>query len=243
MTYIVTGASSGIGHAVASSLLLQGQSVVAVARDEARLNTLVQHASENLKIVVADLSTDQGLESLIQSVSSIKQLAGIVHAAGSHIDLEAYSQINAEKMCVDFFVHVTTPISINNRLVNKFVGASILFIDSYSASNLRVGWSGYSIIKSAAQMAARAAAAELKQSRVIRVFPGAVRTPLVETVLSSKQTTPVVELFKQIEADGNVNEASEVGQFIANILIHATSKQLLERELWDFNNVTDQIFD
>ena len=40
LTYVVTGASSGIGFAVASALLQQGKSVIAVARDEKQLNRL-----------------------------------------------------------------------------------------------------------------------------------------------------------------------------------------------------------
>jgi len=242
MTYIVTGASSGIGYAVASALLQQGQPVIAVARDERQLNRLHSVGIGSLNIVVADLSTEHGIDAVIQSASSQDQLTGIVHAAGSRIDLGGYSQLDRTKMGSDFQVHVAAPIGINNRLTDKLVGSRILFIDSYSATNLRVGWDGYSIVKSAAQMAAKAAVEELKHSDVIRVFPGAVRTPLVEAVLASEEILPVVELFKQLEAAGDINDADAVGRFIGNILIHATSAQLDEREFWDFNNANDQIF-
>jgi len=242
LAYLVTGASSGIGRAVAMALAEQRQSVIAVARDRVRLETLEFESGGCVNSVVADLSSDAGLFAVFKTVESMTYLDGIVHAAGSHIELGGYEQLDADRLAADMRIHVSAPIALNNGLAHKLKKGRVLFIDSYSASNLRIGWGAYSIVKAAAQMAARLAAEELKELEVIRVFPGAVRTPLVEKVLQSKHHSPVVTLFKSLNASGQMKEPQVVGDFIANILIKGTLEQLRSREFWDIENEKDYIF-
>jgi len=142
----------------------------------------------------------------------------------------------------DMLVHVVAPIAINNLLSRQLNSARILYIDSYSANAPRVGWSGYSIVKAAAQMAAKSAAAEIKHAHVIRVFPGGVRTPLVEAVLNSNSSSPTALAFRKIDADGALSEPAVIGTYLVNILVLATDAQLDEREYWDFNKDSDHLF-
>ena len=235
MLFVVTGASSGIGNAVARSLA-RHHNVIAVARNEALLQTLKDQCGERVQILVADLSTESGRASLCEKVQATGRVNGIVHAAGTLIKPIAYQRLESKTMLSDFNVHVTAPISINNSLAGELAGGRIVYIDSYSASNLRVGWTGYSIIKAAAQMAARAAAAEVSGAKVIRVFPGGVKTPLVEAVLSAEHNSPTTRLFKEYDTNGTLFEPKVVGDYIANILINATDQQLEEHDLWDIGN-------
>jgi len=242
MSIVITGASSGIGLAVARSLAINGAEVIAVARTQRSLELLQQQFANRIHVIAADLSTDSGRGELLDHVNSIGSLNGIVHAAGSHISPTPYQALNEQSLLQDMRIHVTTPMVINNQLKEKLHGARVLFIDSYSASTPRTGWAGYSIVKSAAQMAARSAADELTQSRVIRVFPGAVQTPLVDVVLRSEQSSPTVDLFKQLKSTGQLSDPKSVGDFIADILLVATDAELDQREYWDINRSEDQIF-
>ena len=242
MTFIVTGASSGIGFAVAQSLAFRNEDVIAVARNADQLGLLKNSCGERIQIVPADLSTESGRMSVVEKARLIGNLNGIVHSAGSLIKPAEYRHLKSDEIIADLNIHVAVPITLNNTLEDELAGGRILYIDSYSASKLRVGWSGYSIVKAAAQMAARSAAEEITKSKVIRVFPGAVRTPLVETVLSKEQSSPTSDLFKELESKGAILEPTVVGEFIANILVNATDQQLEERELWDISNPNDRIF-
>ncbi len=172
----------------------------------------------------------------------IGKVDGIAHAAGSLITPAKYQDLKADEMLADLNIHITVPISLNNALQDEVADGRILYIDSYSANNLRVGWSGYSIVKAAAQMAARSAAKEITKSTIVRVYPGAVQTPLVEAILSTKQSSPTFDMFKEMESNGSISEPGVVGEFIADILVTATDQQLEEREIWDFNNASDRIF-
>ena len=86
MRFIVTGASSGIGFAVAKSLALRNNDVIAVARSADGLRALKKSCEKRVQIVPADLATDAGLHSLIERAHSVGKVDGIVHAAGSLVN-------------------------------------------------------------------------------------------------------------------------------------------------------------
>lgn len=240
--YIVTGASSGIGQATALALAQNNCQVLAVARSVKPLIEIAQRYPSLVIACCADLASERGVEQVLSAIKS-KPLAGIVHAAGSSIALAAYNNL-AERALLDHMaVHVIAPITLHKKLGEQLFDARVVFIDSYSANAPRIGWASYSIVKAAAQMAARSAAAELTRSTVVRVYPGAVRTPLVEAVLSSSTQSPTVKLFRELEASGKITSATEIGNFIANILSNATLEALAQREVWDYNNPHDRIFD
>ena len=64
MKALVTGASSGIGRDMAKILSEMGYDIIAVARREDKLSELASELKTNVEIVVCDLSTAEGAESL-----------------------------------------------------------------------------------------------------------------------------------------------------------------------------------
>lgn len=242
MNILVTGASSGIGRAVSNSLASRNHHVIAVARTQHLLESLRQDNLGRLHIIPSDISTISGCDEVVDYVRSLPSLDGIVHAAGSGVEPMRYQELNVQKILEDMNIHVMTPITINQRLRKNLTDGRVLYIDSDSADSPRNGWAGYSIVKAAAQMAARSAADEMDKFKVIRVFPGGVRTPLVDVVLNSKQQSPVVDMFNELNTTGRLSEPQLIGEFIANILTSASDTQLDEREYWRFDNSKDQIF-
>ena len=67
---LITGASEGIGREFAHAFVNAGYQVYAVARNEARLRSLMNElASDSHSYLVADLSTDQGIEATAKLLS------------------------------------------------------------------------------------------------------------------------------------------------------------------------------
>lgn len=242
MLFIVTGASSGIGLAVAKSLAMRNHQVIAVGRNIDRLALLKSSCDSRIEILQADLTTEVGRSLVVEKGNTLGRVDGIVHAAGSLITPTQYSDLVHDSIVNDMNIHVAVPISLNNALQDVLSDGRIVYIDSYSANNLRVGWSGYSIVKAAAQMAARSAVAEVSNSAVIRIFPGGVRTPLVESVLTAQEASPTREEFKEADLKGSLSNPDVIGEFVTDILTKATDEQLKERDSWVFDNPNDRIF-
>jgi short-subunit dehydrogenase len=82
---VVTGASSGIGLEFTKVLARRGYAVVAVARRGDRLDTLAREVSANgghVEPLVADLATEQGLESAVRRVRELDGLDLLINSAG-----------------------------------------------------------------------------------------------------------------------------------------------------------------
>ncbi len=75
---VVTGASSGLGRELCSLLAARGERVVAIARNEASLESLAA-SSPRIEAVVADLSTPRGRQ---QASSAVDDVDILVNNAG-----------------------------------------------------------------------------------------------------------------------------------------------------------------
>jgi len=223
LKFVVTGASSGIGRAVANSLASRGHTVFAAARTRNALDALTRDHPGLVDAITTDLSVDSGRQFLISRLKSAGSLDGLIHAAGAAVEPSDYQALNGDAIIDVMKSHVAAPIELNKALINQLRGARILFIDSYSASAPRVGWAGYSIVKAAAQMAARAATEEISDATVIRVFPGAVRTPLISSLLSENQTSKTADAFKSMDRE------EEFLQWLLRLGIPDARRGLLDR--------------
>ncbi|HBE67229.1 MAG TPA: sepiapterin reductase [Planctomycetaceae bacterium] len=241
--YVVTGATRGIGRSVAAVLAERGLRVVAVGRSDDLLASLRESCGPELTTVQADLTTDAGVQKVadsipLASVTGMSAIAGIVHSAGSLVPLEPYAEIDTAKLQQHFCIHVAAPMKLFQTINQNHSIKRMLFIDSYSASTARVGWSAYSIVKSAAQMAARCAAQELSSTRTIRAYPGAVKTQIVDEVLASDTETAGV--FARLMENGEVAEPNDVAKFLVALLVDAPDELLDAQDSFDYNNPTDR---
>jgi len=79
---LVTGASSGIGQAIAAGLLERGAHVLAVGRRRSALEDALGKEHGSLQHVEADLASAGGLGALQRVLESFQGLDVLVHSAG-----------------------------------------------------------------------------------------------------------------------------------------------------------------
>lgn len=79
--FIIGGATSGFGKAIAEALLAEGARIIAVARGEEKLKTLQAAAPERVEILAGDLSDSAVIKQLVAVVGN-RQLHGLVINAG-----------------------------------------------------------------------------------------------------------------------------------------------------------------
>lgn len=79
--FIIGGATSGFGKAIAEALLAEGAQIIAVARGEEKLNLLQSAAPEQVQVLAGDLSDSTVIKQLVTLLGD-RQLHGLVVNAG-----------------------------------------------------------------------------------------------------------------------------------------------------------------
>lgn len=192
-TILVTGASSGIGRAIAIECSKMGASVMLTARNEERLvETLsMMENQEKHLIVTADLSLEQDILSLVTSIPL--GLDGIVQCAGYTIP-KPFQFLSKEDMKGVMGVNFEAPVYLLQQLlkkkkINKL--ASVVFISSISGVYVSsIAGSLYSASKGALNGMAKGVALELasKNIRVNSVNPGMIVTDIYkEGIVTQEQ--------------------------------------------------------
>lgn len=83
MSWLVTGASRGLGRHLSLALAARGHQVLACARDAQRLDALAQAGGGRITPVVVDLSdAAQVLPCIRAAIAPIKRLSGVINNAG-----------------------------------------------------------------------------------------------------------------------------------------------------------------
>ncbi|MBK8088811.1 MAG: SDR family NAD(P)-dependent oxidoreductase [Chitinophagaceae bacterium] len=67
-TALITGASEGLGREFAKQLVTNGYNITAVARNENKLKQLVNEIGNNHSYIVADLTTVEGQDKIVQTI-------------------------------------------------------------------------------------------------------------------------------------------------------------------------------
>jgi len=187
---LVTGASSGLGRAIARACASRGAKLVLNGRDEPRLNeTLSSLAGDAHSAIVAELTTPDGRERLAQACGT---LDGVVHSAGIS-RLSPIRLATAQHLTDVWKINYEAPTMLTQRLLAKSqvaANGSILFMSSIAAFIGVAGVGAYSGSKAALIATMRCLAMEVvkKGIRVNCLAPALVETPLLaatETVVSS----------------------------------------------------------
>jgi NAD(P)-dependent dehydrogenase (short-subunit alcohol dehydrogenase family) len=189
-TILVTGASSGIGRAIAVECSKMGAQVIITARNTERLEETLSHMEGSWhSIVTADLCKEDERNRLLDIPVS---LDGVIHCAGL-VKTMLFPFIDAESLSSVMDVNFTAPALLSAQIVKRkrlTKNSSIVFISSISG-NVCV-WGGnsiYSSSKAAINGLMKNMALDLaaKGIRVNSVCPGMVETSIFDNKMISRE--------------------------------------------------------
>jgi NAD(P)-dependent dehydrogenase (short-subunit alcohol dehydrogenase family) len=180
-TIFITGASAGIGQAIAIECSKLGATVIITGRNRERLErTYSKLEGINHQQFIADLTVKEEINNVVVKLPCVD---GIVHCAGIAEPLP-FKFLNEDKLKHMLDINFTSPSILSQQLlkakkINKC--ASIVFISSISGVYCSaIGASAYSASKGAINGLAKGMALDLapKLIRVNCVNPGMVKTNL-----------------------------------------------------------------
>ena len=182
-TILVTGASSGIGRAIAVECSKMGAALILTARNEERLKeTLSQMEGKEHLIIVADLSIEDNRKQLVDKCTAID---GLVNCAGVTKSLP-FSFVTDESLKGIMDINFTASALLSAELVKKkkiSKNSSIVFVSSISGVLCAaVGGSMYSASKGAVNGLIKGMSLDLaaKGIRVNSVNPGVIETNIFD---------------------------------------------------------------
>lgn len=119
MKALVTGASSGIGYEISKYLSNLGYEIIAVARNEERLNNLKNEINTDVKIIVMDLSVKENCKKLYNELKN-ENLDILINNAGFGMLGEFYkSNLNKEIEMINvniIAVHILTKLFLRDMV-------------------------------------------------------------------------------------------------------------------------------
>src|SRR5246127_1338484 len=180
--YLITGASRGIGRAIAEKiagedveLLLHGRDTVALAETR----KLVEPRCSKVTPLIHDLATARGVADLIAEVGR-DPIELLANNAGIAV-VKPFTEITSVEWEQTVGVNVTAPFLLTQRFAPRMPpGSSIVNIFSVAGKTAFPNWSAYCMSKFALEGFSRCVREELRDHkiRVINVYPAATDTDI-----------------------------------------------------------------
>jgi NAD(P)-dependent dehydrogenase (short-subunit alcohol dehydrogenase family) len=186
---LVTGASRGLGRALASGLAAAGYALVIDARDQRGLRLAADAIRANARgagLLRADVTALPGDVADPAHRAALYAAAGgidlLVNNAGTlgAVPLPALADYPIEELRAAFEANVIAPIALTQLFLPALRerGGAVLNVTSDAAVEPYAGWGGYGAAKAAIEQASNVLAAEETAIRVWWVDPGDLRTDM-----------------------------------------------------------------
>jgi short-subunit dehydrogenase len=181
---VVTGASRGLGYALADALSGAGYRLVIDARDPAALEaaaaSLASRHGWRLTAIAGDIADPAHRAQLAAAAADLGGASLLINNAGSlgASPLPALADYPAQELLAAFETNVVAPIALTQLLLPglRRRGGAVLCVTSDAAIEAYAGWGGYGAAKAALEQACNVLAAEESAVRVWWVDPGDLRT-------------------------------------------------------------------
>jgi short-subunit dehydrogenase len=197
---VITGASSGIGEALAREYLRRGASLTLVARRRGKLEELAEGHGDRCRVVEADLTAhERACDWVDAAAEALGPIDVLVNNAGVQIvgrTVET-SVEDGERM---LRLNVFTPMRLTKRVLPAMLArgrGTIVDIASMAAIAPTPGMFYYNASKAALAAASESLRGELRGTgvHVLTVYPGPVRTPMEATGRAAYVETAMMKLF------------------------------------------------
>jgi len=178
---IVTGASRGLGRALATALVEHGWHVVADARDGQALSDALGEHGDAVTLVPGDITDEHHRHALVLAATGVGPLSLVVNNAGGlgPSPLPDLATVDLDELTALFETNVAAPLGlIQVAAPHLEPGAVIVDITSDASVEAYEGWGVYGATKAALDHVGAVLAAEHPEWRVLTIDPGDMNTQM-----------------------------------------------------------------
>jgi short-subunit dehydrogenase len=186
---VVTGASRGLGRALADALAAAGYAVIVDARDTMALEASAaairsRHdlPQRSVLAIPGDIADPTHRADLAAAGAELGGVSLLVNNAGTlgASPLPALADYPVEELRATLEVNVVAPLALTQLVLPdlRALGGAVVSVTSDAAVEAYAGWGGYGAAKAALEQACNVLAAEEPAVRVWRVDPGDMRTQM-----------------------------------------------------------------
>ncbi|MEU5876111.1 SDR family oxidoreductase [Spirillospora sp. NPDC047279] len=200
-TYLITGATGGIGRASAALLHERGHDLILTGRSDDRLTALskelgggprtqviniqqpVTAPAGAVQTITLDLTEPRRLEAALGETAMPARLDGVVHSAGM-VDLGPVAEQDADHWIDQLMVNLVSAAELTRILLPALRAAKghVVFVNSTAGLQANPNWSAYAASKFGLRALADSLRAEESSLRVTTVYPGRTATDMQQKV-------------------------------------------------------------
>ena len=221
-TFLVTGASKGLGRSIAISLANSGKSVIALARRSPELDALydsLKQISPNSLIVPCDLASTEDISEAVEIIKlGFEHLSGIVHNAGTISPIENMLDVSRDSWYRSVNVNLIGVQDLTQSLKSMIGSEShtrVVTISSGAAKRPIHGWSSYCVSKAGLEMWTRCLAEEGDSENIsaLAIAPGIVDTGMQEEIRHADESSfPLLQNFIDYYKNGELTNPDDVAR-------------------------------
>lgn len=203
---LITGASRGIGKAVATGLAEDGYQTVLIARDAAKLQTVAKEITENGApeplVIPLDVTDEAAVKAAVaQTIAKFSRIdvlfnnAGIATYGGSDSPIAEFKQqVDVNIYGVLYFIYYITPIMKQQQsgyiinLSSKVALKNSKTLFAYAATKAAVRGMGMSLFEELLEY----------NVKVTTLFPSASNTEMNKTAIANEEKIPVSDYLTAV---------------------------------------------
>lgn len=218
----ISGASSGIGLALARSVPWDGARVIGISR----------RGAEGVVHFEADLA-DPGSWPAVSDLFAREVKAGgfehivFIHSAGTLDPMGFAGEVDGDAYARQVLLNAAAPLVLGDGFLRAIAASearsTLLMVGSGASHNVYEGWSAYCGGKAGVDHWVRTVGAEQKRRgsrcRVLAVAPGVVATAMQEQIREmSEHEFPDVERFRELAREGTLRAPDEAARDLWDLI-------------------------
>ncbi|KAL1917214.1 uncharacterized protein VTP21DRAFT_4870 [Calcarisporiella thermophila] len=225
---LITGASQGLGRAIACAVVKKNANVVAIARTRAKLEDLRNELGDRCEIIVGDVTEESTISQAVECAKTKWGRLDAVVANAGVLQIEPVASLSQAEWKRAFDVNFFSIIALVQRALPLLRVAPskgrFIAISSGASTKAYSGWSSYCASKAALNMFVASLGMEEPDLISMAIRPGVLDTEMQSLVREQGAANMKPEehqKFINLHAQNQLVDAREPGHVIAALALDA----------------------